>query len=162
MQGPVEAEINRSSKISPSIAPTVSWRRETPRFLAATARVDGDDRVVFHGGVQRRSDEQNPRPTLSLALPRRRRGGAGGAARDHAQDRAFHRVRRARGALVRGPHARARTVAAARGVGGAAGRHRLGDPRRAAPGDGAQPTASAMDVALDATGALAAVLVGRY
>src|SRR2546425_8123160 len=119
MQGPVEAEINRSSRISPSIAPTVSWRRETPRFLAATGRVDGDDRVVFHGGVQRRSDEQNPRPTLSLALPRRRRGGAGGAARDHAQDRAFHRVRRARGALVRGPHARARTVAAARGVGGA-------------------------------------------
>src|SRR5258705_12026953 len=70
MQGPVEAEINRSSKISPSIGATVSWRREAARFLAASARLDGGHHVVLHGRLQRGEHRQRAEAPAPVASAR--------------------------------------------------------------------------------------------
>src|SRR5204863_4201132 len=104
MQRPVEAEINRSSRISPSIAATVSWRRETPRVLAATAALDGDDGLVLQRPVQRRQHRRRPDAGLPMALAGRRRRADRRAARTHALDCARHGIRRADRTLVRRAH----------------------------------------------------------
>src|SRR5919106_4616676 len=59
MHRPVEAEISRSSKISPSIGPTVSWKREPARHLGAADPLDGGGPRIVVRGIQRREDRQH-------------------------------------------------------------------------------------------------------
>src|SRR6185436_5293748 len=69
MHRPVEAEINRSSRISPSIAATVSWNGETTRHLGARSHLDGPRPGLLLGRLQRREHRKPPGAGADLAVP---------------------------------------------------------------------------------------------
>src|SRR5689334_6353075 len=90
MHGPVEAEISRSSRISPSIGPTVSWRHETARVLATAAPLDGHHRVAVERAVQRGQHRRRAPSLLSVAAAACDRRPARGLARADPQSGALH------------------------------------------------------------------------
>src|SRR5947208_1649373 len=100
MHGPVDAEINRSSRISPSIGTTVSYERETARVLAARRRLDGGNHLVLDRTLRRRADRIGPPPPAPVAPAVGERGPDHRGAPAAAQKRPPDRVRDPRRAVA--------------------------------------------------------------